>query len=88
MEELDPTGREPIEANVGDKPPSPRARLLSRLPYWRFTMRQIGVVCALTLSYLAPRLAGGFRWIGIQLWERLPPHSCGTTPWPLPRRCL
>ena len=52
----------PLRANgepggEGEQPPSPLYRLLERLQYWRATMHQIGIVCALILFVIA----GGFR---------------------------
>lgn len=60
------------EAEQGEPLPSasPRGRLRGSLPYWRRTMHQIGLVCALTLSVLSD----GFRLS----WnpERGPPPAC------------
>ena len=44
-------------AEPSEPPPSPRHRLRERRGYWHSTMRQIGFVCALTLSVVT----GGFR---------------------------
>ena len=54
---LDGSGEPGGEAAEGEQPPSPRHRLRDCLPYWRRTMHQMGLVCALTLSVIS----GGFR---------------------------
>jgi hypothetical protein len=41
----------------GEQAPSPRHRLRDRRAYWGATMRQMGLVCALTLTVIT----GGFR---------------------------
>ena len=45
------------DPTASEDPPSPRHRLRDRRGYWHSTMRQLGVICALTLSVIG----SGFR---------------------------
>jgi hypothetical protein len=54
---VNPRGDVVGEHAEGEQAPSPRHRLRDRRTYWGATMRQMGLVCALTLSVIT----GGFR---------------------------